>query len=565
LLAALGLWVLFEIPTIFRPRGADPWAIRPTGDFLVLLTLYVALRGSRHERALLRVWKVLAVVLVAVRIDWSLCWLITRSRPLFYDQLFLLRHLVVLVGDLWSAPMALVLLLLVLATVAVVLSSRLLLRQSAPLALPPLRRFSAIALAVAWGGVFLLSLSGPPASALTPHVRWMFPELATNVRDSYRTYLAVRRNIFDSPYKAYGDIRFSRQPNVTFMFVESYGRIIPDSPELAAPWIARLADMQRNLEAGGWHMASGFSTAPVSGGRSWLAVGSIFMGTALPYEALFRHLVREVQNLPTIPSFFAERGYDTIALEPSDRVRPGVEETNYYHVAEQIRFDDLRYRGPTLGWGLVPDQYALGFAEDGVLARSQRPRFFFFHMVSSHMPWSALPPLVDDWHTLDSAPGERVENAHDEHLSLFNRADALSTRLRRYGREEMQKWVKYPLVAGFRERYVATVDYDLSVIERHLLREHTDELVVVMGDHQPPAVSPDGENFDVPVHVFARDPALLAEFRAHGFSPGLVLDPKARPIMHAAIFSLLVRSLVGVQPGGGALPAYLPNGVTLGG
>jgi len=292
------------------------------------------------------------------------------------------------------------------------------------------------------------------------------------------------------------------------------------------------------------------------------------MGAPLPYESVFRHLVNATPPVPSIPAFFAANGYGTIGLEPSDRVRPGVEETNYYHLARQILFDDLHYTGKVLGWGLVPDQYSLSFVEENVLAASSRPRFLMFHMVSSHMGWSVVPSIAPDWRSLNDARGAPVADAHDEKMSLFDRADGIYTRLHRYGREEMRRWVQYGgLGAGFRERYVDTVAYDLTVIERHLVREHSDELVIVMGDHQPPAVAPDGENFDVPVHVLARDPALLAEFFERGFSSGLLIDAKARPaVEHAGIFSLLVRDLVRAQPSPGArLPPYLSHGVPLAG
>jgi len=216
----------------------------------------------------------------------------------------------------------------------------------------------------------------------------------------------------------------------------------------------------------------------------------------------------------------------------------------------------------------VPDQYSLAFAEQNVLGASARPRFFMFHMVSSHMPWSVVPAIAADWSTLNDDGGAAVPDAHDGDLSLFEQADRISGRLKRYGREEMRKWVKYGgLGTGFRERYVDTVAYDLSLIEQHLVRERSDELVVVMGDHQPPAVAPDGENFDVPVHVFARDPALLSEFVDHGFSPGLFIDAKAEPaLQHAAFFSLLVRDLVRLQPSSGPRPPpYLSHGVPLAG
>jgi hypothetical protein len=266
-------------------------------------------------------------------------------------------------------------------------------------------------------------------------------------------------------------------------------------------------------------------------------------------------------------SFLSDRGYDTIGLEPSTRARPGVEEVNYYRVTHPLHFDDIHYTGPKVGWGLVPDQYSLGYAEQYALRPSDRPRFFTFHMVTSHMPWEDIPSLVDDWRSLNDAPGEPIQNVHGERGTFADRAEDLAWRLRRYGREEMLRWVTYrSLGATYRSRYLETIEYDLSVIEKHLLQERSDEIIVVMGDHQPAAVTPDRASFDVPVHVFARDPALLAEFIDHGFSPGLVMDPKALPaIEHGGFFSLLVRGLLRVQPIRAELPPYLPAGMPLSG
>ncbi|HEX4336337.1 MAG TPA: hypothetical protein VH062_10520 [Polyangiaceae bacterium] len=564
-MAVAGLWLLFELPTAFSAAGFAPARVRPTGELLVLIFFYALIAESKHERAFRRVWFVCLGVLILLRVDWSTCWIITRSRPLLYDQLFLFRHLLVLISDLWSFPTALCLVALALAVWAIARAARALGRAARPAFTKPLRRHTLMAVSAAL--LFAVGATAVARDQTNVVVRWMLPEIVDNLRESYRTYLAVRDGIFDSPYRGYAGIRLARRPNVTFMFVESYGKVIADSPDLAVRLTARLSDMQRRLDADGWHMVSGYSTAPVSGGRSWLAVGSIFMGTNLPYESVFRHLVREGAEVPTIPSFFAERGYETIGLEPSDRVRPGVEEVNYYRLERNVRFDDLGYRGKAIGWGLVPDQYSLGFAEDHVLrGASERPRFFMFHMVSSHMPWSTVPSLVDDWRALGDAHGEPVVNAHGEKRTLWDLGDGLYTRLHRYGREEMRRWVSYRLGAGYRERYVENVAYDLSVIERHLVGEHADELVIVMGDHQPPAVAPDGENFDVPVHVFARDPALLAEFSDRGFSPGLLLHSSTPPVVeHAGFFSLLVRALVRVQPGDPTPPPYLRHGMPLSG
>ena len=559
------MWVLFELPTSLHPHGADLRRLRPTGDFLVLLTAYGFLRASRHERVLRRVFLVAVGVLVFVRIDWTICWLVTRSRPLFYDQLFLIRHFFVLVSDLWSAAVVPWLVGGVLGVWGIVVLARALSREGRGAFAPERRREAAFILAAAWVAILALTALGKPAGSSEPRARWIFPELVANLLDSYRIYRVVRRGIVDSPYEGYAAIPLTRRPNVTFFFVESYGRIVADTPELAARIAPRLEDMQKALTADGWSMVSGFSTAPVSGGRSWLAVGSIFMGTNVAYESVFRHLVGAVGRLPTVPSFFAAHGYDTIGLEPSDRARPGVEETNYYRLEHTVRLNDLHYTGKAVGWGLIPDQYSLGFVEDSVLARSGRPRFFMFHMVSSHLPWSMIPPLADDWHLLNGAWGAPMRDPYAENQTLFQRANALSQRLRRYGRDEVRSWVTHPALGDdFRERYVDTVAYDLTLIERHLLREHADELVIVMGDHQPPVVAPDGENFDVPVYVFARDPSLLAEFRDRGFTPGLLIDPRAEPVVeHAGLFSVLVRDLVRVQPGAPSPPPYLRRGMEL--
>lgn len=564
-LSILALWFLFELPAAIRPEGIDFSTMRPTGDFLALVTVYALIRGRRSEAILRRVWVALLVVIVLVRVDFSLCWLITRARPLFYDQIFLVRHLAVLVSDLWSLQMAFGLVAIAIAVAATVALAGLLSRIARAAFDPPLRERTLHALGVTWALAAALTLLGSRGNAPRPLVRWIAPELVSNVRESYRTHRKVREGIAHSPYAAYASIKLTRRPSVTIFFVESYGRIIAESPDLERRLSRQLTRMERKLGENGWNMVSGFSTAPVSGGRSWLAVGSIFMGTPVQYESVFRHLVSASPSVPSIPAFFAANGYETIGLEPSDRARPGVEETNYYHLARQIHLDDLQYTGASIGWGLVPDQYSLGFTEESVLAPSWRSQFFMFHMVSSHMPWGVVPKMVEDWRSLGEVEGAPVMNVHGESENLSKRLKDMWKRLGRYGHDELHQLVtRKGYARGFRQRYVDTVAYDLKLIEQHLLHQKADELIIVMGDHQPPAVTSDGDDFDVPVHVFARDPALLAEFVDHGFTSGLGLDAKApAAVEHAGLFSLLVRDLTRVQPSGPPLPPYLRHGVSL--
>jgi hypothetical protein len=542
-----------------RPDRLDPTAMRPTGEVVALLTAHALGRIFGAPRFARWVLFAVTVALVVVRLDWAIYFLVTRSEPLLYDQVFMLRHLAVLIGDLWSPSVASVLVAIVMGSAALIWTARALVKRMDPLFLPPNRRKLAVVAAFAW--TLVLVLSALPTSANgQPAIHWVSRDVARNIGESASIYADIERGIRESPYRAYDKIELRRSPNLSLLFVESYGRIVSDSDDLRPRWSARLEQMEARLRQTGWHMVSAYSTAPVSGGRSWLAVTSILTGTHVQYEGVFRHMLERMDQIPSLLKFLKNRGYNTIALEPSDRVRPGVEEVNYHGFAKIFRFDDVGYRGPKAGWGLVPDQYSLGFAEEHVLRADTTPRLFQFHMVTSHMPWTDIPIYVDDWRALNDATGTPID---------FPQDGELSKRLSRYGREdgreENHRWVLYGgLPEDYRARYLDSIDYDLRVIEEHLARSTSEDLVIVMGDHQPPVIAPERANFDVPVHVFARDSNLLDEFRERGFDEGLVLGRTKPPALeHGGFFSLIVRALVRCC-GAGAAPPYLRTGVPMG-
>ena len=82
---------------------------------------------------------------------------------------------------------------------------------------------------------------------------------------------------------------------------------------------------------------------------------------------------------------------------------------------------------------------------------------------------------------------------------------------------------------------------------RHILdMDDPPDLIVVMGDHQPPMYKK-SDDFSVPMHILARDPALLKGFRDHGFTDGARFGlPKGR-IYHEGFFSLLVGAIAEAQ------------------
>ena len=562
LLAVLALNVVFVAPAVGLDLLEHPGRLfHPSGDLLVLLVVAVL---AKHWRFGLWLQRLASFVGIAV---WLYHWdeLITRAiikqAPPLYDQAFLLRHFAVLIFDLWSWKVGLGILGGVLAIVGIVLLGRTLLRSTlaGALALTPSRRLLV-------GGLVLGLLGAATAIDLSQAkdrserlVRWTAPELSRNVAASVRMYRALQRGIQDSPYAGYASkVQLDRRPDVQLLLVESYGRLLIIDPEAGPAWREQVTDIEQRLRAKGWDMVSAFSRAPISGGRSWLAEGTLLTGIYVRFEAVFQHLVSDISKTPNLVSYLDSQGYETIVLAPKVRPRPGVESINRYDYDLQIGALDLDYDGPRFGWGVIPDQYSLGHTQENVLSKIDGPVFFNFHMVSSHAPWQVIPEILDDWRAVESidAPPEA-----DEQDRLATPTEEFLSRVRRYQRKRPKYMWMGDADALKIEAYAAAVRYDLELLTRYLEGIERDSIVIIMGDHQPPLLSREDSSFDVPVHIFARDPALLQEFREQGFVDGLLLNT-GRPTLlaHEGLFSMMVRALARCCSESGEVPPYLPNG-----
>jgi hypothetical protein len=172
---------------------------------------------------------------------------------------------------------------------------------------------------------------------------------------------------------------------------------------------------------------------------------------------------------------------------------------------------ELAYRGPAFGWWRIPDQYALAKLDAEEVARHPRPPLFvFFPTITSHAPFRPTPPLEDDWARLAS---DKPFGADVRAASTASDAD----------------W------ENLGPAYAAAIGYALRSFAGYLRhRADRDLVIILLGDHQPPAgVAGERASWDVPVHVIANRPDLLAPLRARGFVAGL--EPAAQSIgpMHA--------------------------------
>jgi hypothetical protein len=287
-----------------------------------------------------------------------------------------------------------------------------------------------------------------------------------------------------------------RRADVLLFFVESYGSTLFHSPIFRARMQPMYEAFQAALDRSGFLMASGWLDSSTYGGGSWLAHATLATGVRVS-DGLEYALVRQAAPPPrTMAQLFADAGYGTVLVQPGT-TRPWPEGV-VHGFQRKYYAPELAYQGPAFGWAPMPDQYVLDFIHRREIAPAIGPLFIEYALVSSHAPWSAQPPVVDDWAELGDG---RV--FHDVLPRTFG--------------------TTWNHLARAGEAYVESVRYDLEVLKRYLAQWVTrDSLVIILGDHQPPGpVSGYDPSRAVPVHVITRDSALLQRFTEIGYTRGM--------------------------------------------
>ena len=518
-LALVALCLITNLPAALHVRWVPYEALTLSGEVLVLLLLARALPRRLGPLTFGVLWApVLAFELARLFGHYLM-----NQDPLLFDLLVLLRHLRVLLADLWG-PAGAAVPAAALAAVAGVGA------LAAGLARPAIQGGPGTRTLLALTGIAAVGwlLPGPWPG------RWSAQPLRVNLVASHALWQRTQTLLSPDNYADHDAVRLTRRPDVELYVIESYGRLL-ERDLLIKPWSRLLGDTAVALQERGWHAASAYATAPVSGGRSWLSDATVMLGVDVPYEAMWQAVAPQVVRARHLPGFFAGQGYQTVVVRPKDRARKGVKLRNDFGWVHTVFHDDVAYVGPPLGWGVIPDQYSLGRLHDDLLPPIAGPRFVFFHGVSSHGPWDAVPPRVDDWHSLDDldpdGPRRREKRRRDGWV--LERAAQLHLRHDKARTEG-------PLLR-FAEPYFTAIDYSLRVTVDALGPAPLGgdgRIVVLYGDHQPPLMA-EQKDFDVPVHVLASDPALLDAFLDAGFIPGM--RPGGPPAVRlSGLHSLLV-------------------------
>ncbi|MCF7796787.1 MAG: hypothetical protein K9N11_01065 [Lentisphaeria bacterium] len=343
----------------------------------------------------------------------------------------------------------------------------------------------------------------------------------------HRTIVDLQDIPADSSYFRFQEVPFTRRPNIYLLIVESYGEVVARHPEIQPEFELFLTRLADSLKQDGWYSATAYSVSPVEGGFSRLATGSVLTGMSISNE-IYYNLLDQFSG-PTLVNTLQAQEYHTITLQPNYRPRVGRSAVNLYHFDTEIYFNDLGYQGPHYGWGIVPDQYSLGFTHENFLSQSDQPFFLYFAAVSSHIPWERPPPLVADWRALNQLSGASTPNPIGHSLRL--------------NAKKWQQILDREPEPFSPVQYLETLLYDWEVFY-HYIRDAApaNSLFIIMGDHQPPFLNPTPEERATPVHIISRDSLVIQKLMAYGFSAGLwrSIDVAFPEWHHAGLFSLFL-------------------------
>jgi hypothetical protein len=332
-----------------------------------------------------------------------------------------------------------------------------------------------------------------PGAAFTARVGL---ERVEQVRDTRADLAAFRLAALDDPMLAAGPLLdHLGARDLIVIFVESYGRSSFRNALYAPTHTGTLLQIQTDLAAQGVAMRSGWATAPMTGGQSWLAHGSVASGLWLNTQGRYRAML--VSPRRTLFHFAQNEGRRSVAIKPA-HVFPWPE-GQFFGFDAIYNAADLGYRGAPFNWVTMPDQFTLMALDRLERDRADRaPIVAQVALVSSHAPWVPIPELVpwddvgdgtifEQW-ALSGDPPEVVWRDHDR----------------------------------VRDQFRLAVDYSLQAVGAWALRHSGNPpLIIMLGDHEPAGFVAGTGGYDVAVHVIG-PPDLVDRFAALGWADGMI-------------------------------------------
>jgi phosphatidylglycerophosphate synthase len=310
-----------------------------------------------------------------------------------------------------------------------------------------------------------------------------------------------------------------RGKDVLLVFVESYGQTAVQGSAFSPKVDSVLETGTKGLRAAGFSSRSGWLTSPTFGGISWLAHSTIQSGVWVNSPTRYDQLVGSDRF--TLSQAFQRAGWRIVDDVPSNE-RNWADGSSFYHYDRIYDRRNVGYRGPTYAYASMPDQYVWSALQRLELGRAARPRLFAeVDLVSSHEPWTQVPPLID-WNRVGDG-------------SIFTHLP-----------------VDMAGADDAKQGYAHSIEYTLRTLFSFVEHYGRKNLVmVVLGDHQPAMmVSGQDATHNVPISVIAHDPAVMRRIAGWGWVDGMRPDGSA-PTWPMSAFRDRFLGAFGPQPGSG--------------
>jgi len=347
-------------------------------------------------------------------------------------------------------------------------------------------------------GVLLLGVGKTVGARLPEMIRFaepVVPAYAREVRELVYEISGAGVRALGPPPVIRSDLARVHGADVFLVFLESYGAVSWDNPELAMSLAQSRARFEDDINETGRTVVSAFVESTTFGGESWLAHISLLSGTEVRDQGTNVRLM--AQERDTLVKVFGRQGYRTVALMPG--LLRGWPQGAFYGFDDVYDLSQIAYQGPSFGWWDVNDQFALARVDAiEIEPQPRQPVFVFFPTITTHAPFVPTPPYQSDWaRILTDTPYDAVDLDH--------------------------AWSDYPDWLNLGPGYVKGLTYAHATVGGYLrLRADRDFVLILVGDHQPSAfLSGEGASWNVPVHVIANRRGVLERLRQHGFTVGL--------------------------------------------
>jgi phosphatidylglycerophosphate synthase len=293
-----------------------------------------------------------------------------------------------------------------------------------------------------------------------------------------------------------------RGKDVILVFIESYGRVAVQDSDIAAGVDKVLDNGTDQLRAAGFESRSAFLTSPTFGGISWLAHSTMQSGLRVDSQPRYDKLISS--DRLTLTGAFSRAGWRTVGVSPS--IVRDWPEAEYFGYDKAYVRDNVGYKGPHFAYAKMPDQYTMAaFRRNEIAPTDRKPVMAEIDLVSSHIPWTHLPRMID-WNDVGDG-------------SVYGPMPA-------QGKTQAEVWSDSAKVHA---AYGESIQYSLNTLISYLTNyKDKNTVMIFLGDHQPgPSVSGDTKNHDVPVSIVAADPTVFSAISSWRWQPGLNPSPTA--------------------------------------